>query len=56
MSITRTTWFTDDELLHLIGTVLAWVEGESPERINEVAKDAAYQDSAQQCAEDLGLL
>lgn len=47
---------TNEELLNLIAQVIAWMEGEPVDTIDDAAKHTSYQDSAQQCAEDLGLL
>lgn len=55
MTVTRKTVLDDEQLLHLIAKVVAWVEGEPADTINDAARMRTYQDSAQQCAEDLGL-
>lgn len=47
---------TNDELVNLIAKVLAWDEGEPVDQIDKIARKSDYQDSAQQCAEDLGLI
>lgn len=46
----------DNETLQLIAKVIAWMEGEPVDTIDDAAKHTSYQDSAQQCAEDLGLV
>ena len=55
-TITRTTVLDDEQLLHLIAKAIAWNDGEELVTINETAASTLYRDSAQQCAEDLGLL
>lgn len=42
-----------DEQLHLIGAVMAWMDGDDD--FMEVGKATLYQDSAQQFAEEAGL-
>lgn len=46
---------TTEETIQLIAKVLAWDEGEPVDQLDKIALKAAYQDSAQQCAEDLGI-
>lgn len=55
MTIKRTTVFDDEQLLHLVAKVIAWQEGEPVDTIDQAAASTLYQDSAQQCVEDLGL-
>jgi len=45
-----------DALLHLIAQVMVWEWGTKPELIADEARGVIWQDYAQQCAEDLGLL
>lgn len=49
----RRTEVPDEETLRLVARVLAWAEGEDD--CDHVAGTVAYQDSAQQACEDLGL-
>lgn len=46
----------NEEVINLVGRVLAWSEGGDPAEVEALAKDVGTQDLAQQCCEDLGLL
>jgi len=44
-----------DEVLNLVGRVLAWTEGGDPAEVEALAKAVGTLDLAQQCCEDLDL-
>ena len=52
----RTTVLDDEQLIHLVAKVIAWAGGEHGDQIEEIATATEFQDAAQQCCEDLGLL
>ena len=46
---------TVEDTINLIAKVLAWQDGFDPHEIDTISRNRLFQDSAQQCAEDLGL-